>query len=263
MVSDPVTRKMSTGVSRVWLASNVSGARALLRLCRLWEAMSTWNAGSFTRPSMTATLCARKPAHLINCDRLWPVGSLAMYTLTRLLNKFKPGAITRVDPREDGFAKMFNVTHFLAGVNQFGLTQDDTFARDDLLNASGESLNRVAQTIIALCKIAEPTAGIPARSPYSSTNVDTFTSSSILPTSGTPSLPLQQDRPQLSQFGISPLSQRPSRRSGYLTTSQEPKKTSVGRNNLNIPEMTQATPIRAIPPACHSSLTTHDHEHRL
>lgn len=73
-----------------------------------------------------------------------------------LLNKFRPGTVARPDPKEDGFTKTSNVTKFLAGALHYGISNADLFMRDDLLEASSESLGRVAQTIIALVKIGEP-----------------------------------------------------------------------------------------------------------
>ena len=158
-------------------------------------------------------------------------------TLTRLLNKFKPGAITRVDPREDGFAKTSNVTRFLAGAKQFGVAQDDIFQRDDLLEASSESLGRVAHTIITLCKVAEPTGRTSARSPYSPTNVEAFRSSPNLLNSRTVSPSLQQQhKKRLSQSAMSPPLPLPSRRSEDSNRSRDPTTTCVGRRSFDIPE---------------------------
>jgi len=155
-------------------------------------------------------------------------------SLTRLLNKFKPGAITRVDPREDGFAKTSNVTRFLAGAKLFGLPQRDLFQRDDLLEASSESLGRVANTVIALCKLAEPPGRPPPRCPYLTTNVDVCMSSPDLLNSRTVSPPLQQHRKRSSQSGIPPFLPLPSHPSEDSNKSREPTIPYVGRRSLDV-----------------------------
>jgi len=71
------------------------------------------------------------------------------------MNKLRPGSIARIDPREDGKLRMSNVTKFLASCSAHGLSPDDLFLRDDLIEATSDSLARVAKTVIALVKWAE------------------------------------------------------------------------------------------------------------
>ena len=71
------------------------------------------------------------------------------------MNKLRPGSIARVNPREDGKLRMSNVTKFLASCSANGLPPEDLFHRDDLIEATSDSLARVARTIIALVKWAE------------------------------------------------------------------------------------------------------------
>ena len=73
----------------------------------------------------------------------------------RLVNKLFPGTIARVDKREDGFVRTSNVTKFLAGSSSVGVSAGELFHRDDLIEATGESLSRVARTILALSRLAE------------------------------------------------------------------------------------------------------------
>ena len=74
----------------------------------------------------------------------------------RLMNKVRPGSITRVDKREDGVVRTSNVTKFLASCSStLGLSSDDLFLRDDLIEGSFESLARVSRTIIALIETSE------------------------------------------------------------------------------------------------------------
>jgi hypothetical protein len=71
------------------------------------------------------------------------------------MNKLRQSSVVRPDPREDGFARTSNITKFLAACASWGLSNDDLFQRDDLIEATSESLARVATTIIALIKFAD------------------------------------------------------------------------------------------------------------
>ncbi len=73
------------------------------------------------------------------------------------MNKLRASSVVRPDPREDGFVRTSNITKFLASCSSWGLANEDLFQRDDLIEATGESLARVAKTIIALVKFAEET----------------------------------------------------------------------------------------------------------
>jgi len=89
----------------------------------------------------------------------------------RLMNKVRPGSIARVDKREDGVVRTSNVTKFLASCSStLGLSSEDLFLRDDLIEGSYESLARVSRTIIALIETSEnPPPDLPklqARGPY-------------------------------------------------------------------------------------------------
>ncbi|KAG6332198.1 hypothetical protein ID866_6891, partial [Astraeus odoratus] len=75
--------------------------------------------------------------------------------LCQLMNKHRPNTITRVDPREDGFKRLTNITKFLAACSSQGVPSDDLFFRDDLIEATPETLCRVARTIVALPKLFE------------------------------------------------------------------------------------------------------------
>ena len=73
----------------------------------------------------------------------------------RLMNKLRPQSITMIDPREDGILRTSNMTKFLESCFANGFPPEDIFLRDDLINATSESLARVAKTIISLVKWAE------------------------------------------------------------------------------------------------------------
>jgi hypothetical protein len=72
------------------------------------------------------------------------------------MNKVRPGSITRVDKREDGVVRTSNVTKFLASCSStLGLSSEDLFLRDDLMEGSFDSLARVSRTILALIETSE------------------------------------------------------------------------------------------------------------
>lgn len=75
--------------------------------------------------------------------------------LCQLINKRYSGAITRIDHREDGLKQTSNITRFIAACSQHGVPSDDIFYRDDLIQATPETLCRVACTIISLIKLFE------------------------------------------------------------------------------------------------------------
>ncbi|KAF8555957.1 hypothetical protein OG21DRAFT_766594 [Imleria badia] len=73
--------------------------------------------------------------------------------LCQLMNKHVPSVIVRIDPREDGFKRTSNITKFLAACSSHGVPSDDLFYRDDLIEATPETLCRVATTIISFLKL--------------------------------------------------------------------------------------------------------------
>ncbi|KAG1746538.1 uncharacterized protein EDB91DRAFT_1245730 [Suillus paluster] len=75
--------------------------------------------------------------------------------LCQLMNKHCPGTITRIDYREDGFKHTSNITRFIAACSQHNVPSDDIFYRDDLIQATPETLCRVARTIISSIKLFE------------------------------------------------------------------------------------------------------------
>jgi hypothetical protein len=127
------------------------------------------------------------------------------------MNKHPPSISLRIDPREDGLKRTSNITKFLAACSSHGIPSDDLFYRDDLIEATPETLCRVARTIVALLKLFEkPTvdrskvisgqgkkgaAGVMSNhEPYSPTSISCAASStpnflpqrSISPTTSTP-----------------------------------------------------------------------------
>ncbi|KAF9240655.1 hypothetical protein BU15DRAFT_73886 [Melanogaster broomeanus] len=78
--------------------------------------------------------------------------------LCELMNKHDTSTILRVDPREEGFKRTNNITKFLAACSSHGVPSDDLFYLDDLIEATPETLCRVAKTIIAVLKHFEKPA---------------------------------------------------------------------------------------------------------
>lgn len=72
------------------------------------------------------------------------------YVLCQLMNKLRSKSVVKPDPREDGLTRTSNITKFLAACSSYGLASDDLFQRDDLMEASSDSLARVAHTVTAL-----------------------------------------------------------------------------------------------------------------
>ena len=90
------------------------------------------------------------------------------------MNKLRSSSVVRPDPREDGFINTSNVTRFLAACASYGLPNEDLFQHDDLIEASSESLARVAKTVIALFKFMDSP---PSRSKSMSGRVTSIPSS--------------------------------------------------------------------------------------
>ncbi|KAF7308778.1 Cell division control protein [Mycena kentingensis (nom. inval.)] len=77
------------------------------------------------------------------------------FVLCQLMNKLRSSSIVRPDMRDDGFVRTSNITKFLAACSSYGLPSEDLFQRDDLIEATSESLARVARTIIALVQYVD------------------------------------------------------------------------------------------------------------
>lgn len=74
------------------------------------------------------------------------------------MNKLRPGTIQRVDPRDDGFKRTTNVNKFLSACSAQSVPADECFYKDDLIEATPESLARVARAIISVVKVVEAPA---------------------------------------------------------------------------------------------------------
>lgn len=144
--------------------------RALARLERIWGKSGI--GGSSSNLSLGATgkererrlftealrdgfvLCQCACFHLSVFRRL-------LTCFDRLMNKLRSSSIVRPNSRDDGFVRTSNITQFLAACSSYGLPNEDLFQRDDLIEATSESLARVAKTIIALIRyVAAPTPAL-------------------------------------------------------------------------------------------------------
>ncbi|KAK0488943.1 STE/STE11/cdc15 protein kinase [Armillaria novae-zelandiae] len=142
--------------------------RALSRLERIWgksgangSSSNLSNVGALSSSGLSASGEERE-------RRLFTEALRDGFVLCQLMNKLRSSSVVRPDPREDGLVRCSNITKFLAACSSYGLPDDDLFQRDDLIEASGESLTRVAKTIIALIKfvdapIADPSKVLPGQ----------------------------------------------------------------------------------------------------
>ncbi|TBU27276.1 hypothetical protein BD311DRAFT_696875, partial [Dichomitus squalens] len=127
--------------------------RALARLERIWT--RTGAMGSTTQVNLAGQGSGVASGSEEKERRLFAEALRDGYVLCQCLNKLFPGTVARVDRREDGFVRTSNVTKFLAGSSSVGLGADELFHRDDLIEATGESLSRVARCVLALSRLAE------------------------------------------------------------------------------------------------------------
>jgi hypothetical protein len=123
------------------------------------------------------------------------------------MNKLRPGSLANPSTRDDGFVRTSNITRFLATCSIQGVPSEDLFQRDDLIEASAESLARVARAVLSLFRITEAPAadrsrgvssggGNNSRGPYGSSRAAESTPNIALArsTSPTMSTPIQKKR---------------------------------------------------------------------
>ncbi|KAI0820321.1 Pkinase-domain-containing protein [Trametes gibbosa] len=127
--------------------------RALARLERIWTRSGAVASSSQVNVSAVGNGIALGSEEKER--RLFGEALRDGYVLCQCLNKHFPNTIARVDRREDGFVRTSNVTKFLAACSSIGLSADNLFHRDDLIEATSECLARVAKTVIALSQLAE------------------------------------------------------------------------------------------------------------
>ncbi|ESK96507.1 cell division control protein [Moniliophthora roreri MCA 2997] len=130
--------------------------RALARLERIWGksgvSASSSNVNVNVLPMSSSGLSVAGEERE---RRLFTEALRDGFVLCQLMNKLRSSSVVRPDPREDGFLRTSNVTKFLAACASWGLSNEDLFQRDDLIEGTSESLARVAKTIIALIKFVD------------------------------------------------------------------------------------------------------------
>ncbi|KAK6992189.1 cell division control protein [Favolaschia claudopus] len=141
VVKPPVHMSRTEAGLKDWEEVEVR-VRALARLERIWGKSGIGGSSS------NLTLEDRE-------RRLFTEALRDGFVLCQLMNKLRSSSIVRPDVRDDGFVRTSNITKFLAACSSYGLPNEDLFQRDDLIEATSESLARVARTIIALIKYVD------------------------------------------------------------------------------------------------------------
>ncbi|KAF7309786.1 Cell division control protein [Mycena indigotica] len=220
--------------------------RALARLERIWGKSGTGGSSSnLTLGQPTGISVGGEERE----RRLFTEALRDGFVLCQLMNKLRSSSIVRPDSRDDGFVRTSNITKFLAACSSYGLSNEDLFQRDDLIEASSESLARVARTIIALVQYVD--APIVNRSKFVSGQANKKISTPATPTgpyggrsaaASTPNLALNAHSPSPTPHARkrwSPPSDLPSVRSaspgessGTGSTSQTPTASTNQKENM-------------------------------
>ncbi|KII87368.1 hypothetical protein PLICRDRAFT_177128 [Plicaturopsis crispa FD-325 SS-3] len=276
LVKPPPQLGKSDAGAREWEEVEVR-MRALMRLERIWGKSGGTAGGSSSQlTNIGATSSSGLSAGGEERERrLFGEAVRDGYVLCQVLNKLRPGSIARPNPREDGFVHTSNVTKFLAACTSYGMTSDNLFHRDDLIEATPESLARVARTIIALVKL--PDAPLtdrskilfgqgrkPGASSGSSGGASPYgQTSSSRAAASTPNLSIAQPQQPLSQ---SPVPPSPSNRKRWSPpapglptvradsaenssdSSDDFQTAQTGRNGLNLNVGTFSSEMDDVPP---------------
>ncbi|KAH0836723.1 hypothetical protein J3R83DRAFT_8452 [Lanmaoa asiatica] len=144
--------------AREWAEVEVR-LQPLVRLERIWgksgalPGASSSQVGVTSFSSLVVSNAGEERERKLFCEALRDG-----VVLCQLMNKHVPSAILRIDPREDGFKRTSNITKFIAACSSHGVPSDDLFYRDDLIEATPETLCRVARTIISFLKLSNTPA---------------------------------------------------------------------------------------------------------
>ncbi|KAF7308499.1 hypothetical protein HMN09_00698900 [Mycena chlorophos] len=128
--------------------------RALVRLARMWR-----KTGGGVNPELASSISDGGEERE---RRLFAEALRDGFVLCQLVNKLRPISVIHPDRREDGYVRTGNVTKFLEACSSSGVPKQDLFLRDDLIEATSESLARVARTIIALVQRLASLNSVPA-----------------------------------------------------------------------------------------------------
>ncbi|KAG5654371.1 hypothetical protein H0H81_003829 [Sphagnurus paluster] len=131
--------------------------RALSRAERIWGKSGAIASGSSSNLNTSGAIGLSASAEERE-RKLFGDALRDGFVLCQLMNKLRSGSIVKPDVRDDGVLRMSNIAKFLASCSSYGLAEDDLFQQDDLIEATGESLARVARTIITLVKFVETPA---------------------------------------------------------------------------------------------------------
>ncbi|KAJ7446686.1 Pkinase-domain-containing protein [Mycena latifolia] len=159
VVKPPVHMSRTEAGLRDWDEVEVR-VRALARLERIWGKSGIGSSSNLTLGTPAGVSVGGEERE----RRLFTEALKDGFVLCQLMNKLRSSSIVRPDVRDDGFVRTSNITKFLAACSSYGLPNEDLFQRDDLIEATSESLARVAKTIIALIKYVD--APVVERSKY-------------------------------------------------------------------------------------------------
>ncbi|KAJ7180664.1 Pkinase-domain-containing protein [Mycena filopes] len=157
VVKPPLHMSRSAAGLKDWEEVEVR-VRALARLERIWGKSGLGGSSSNLTLGTPAGISVGGEERE---RRLFTEALRDGFVLCQLMNKLRSGSIVRPDSRDDGFVRTSNITKFLAACSSYGLPNEDLFQRDDLIEATSESLARVARTIVALIKYVD--APIPSK----------------------------------------------------------------------------------------------------
>ncbi|KAG9313050.1 Pkinase-domain-containing protein [Chiua virens] len=143
-----------SGHAKEWAEVEVR-LQPLVRLERIWGKSGALPGASSSQVGVNSFVsnAGEERERKLFCDALRDG-----VVLCQLMNKHIPSAILRIDPREDGFKRTSNITKFLAASSTHGVPSDDLFYRDDLIEATPETLCRVARTIVSFLKLFDKPA---------------------------------------------------------------------------------------------------------
>ncbi|KAF9075358.1 hypothetical protein BDP27DRAFT_1315932 [Rhodocollybia butyracea] len=135
--------------------------RALVRLERIWgksgsggASGSNLNVNALSSSGLSASGEERE-------KRLFGEALRDGYVLCHLLNKLRPSSpLVRPDPNDDRLSpsahnRTSNISKFLNAASSFGLSEEELFTREDLVDGTQEGLARVAKTVLKLAEVRE------------------------------------------------------------------------------------------------------------
>ncbi|KAL0575977.1 Protein kinase of the Mitotic Exit Network, partial [Marasmius crinis-equi] len=157
IVKPPTNMGRTAAVIKDWEEVEVR-TRALVRLERIWGKSGISSSSNVNVNVLPLSSTGLSVGGEERERKLFTEALRDGFVLCQLMNKLRSSSVVRPDIREDGFVKTSNITRFLAACASWGLSNDELFQGDDLIEASSESLARVAKTIIALIEFSRTPA---------------------------------------------------------------------------------------------------------